>query len=153
EKQGIPHIALGFAPYGRTQAYPSYYADTPELRSLSNLETHDAVERHHHRRLLPGVNAIRRELLGLVALDEDRAFREREDCAAILGYSPSVFPPPLDWPAHRTVSGYWALPDHREVPADLKAFVENGSPPLYVGFGSMNYQPARLAPLLLEVAA
>ena len=37
EQRRIPHVALSFAPYGRTTAYPSYYADTPELRALSNL--------------------------------------------------------------------------------------------------------------------
>jgi hypothetical protein len=77
ENAGIPHVAVGFAPYGRTKAYPSFYADTPELRRLSNLERHDAVERYHHRRLLPAVNALRVSELGLPALSEDDAFRER----------------------------------------------------------------------------
>ena len=153
EKKSIPHIALGFAPYGRTDAYSSFYADTPELRSLPNLQTHEVIERYHHRRLLPAVNTMRIELLGLPALDEDRAYEERENCPAILGYSPSICPPPPDWPAHRTVAGYWMLPGITEVSPELKTFIESGPPPLYVGFGSMRYDPARLAPVLLETAA
>jgi sterol 3beta-glucosyltransferase len=153
ESAGIPHVAVGFVPYGRTKAYPSFYADTPELRRLSNLETHDAVERYHHRRLLPAVNALRFSELGLPALSEDDAFRGREESWSILGYSPYVCPAPADWPVQREVTGYW-MHDAADAPSpDLRAFVEGGSPPLYVGFGSMPYESKRLAELMRDVAA
>ncbi len=34
-------------------------------------------------------------------------------------------------------TGAWILPDARPLPADLVAFLESGSPPVYVGYGSM----------------
>ena len=34
-------------------------------------------------------------------------------------------------------TGAWTLPDQRPLPADLVAFLEAGTPPVYVGFGSM----------------
>jgi sterol 3beta-glucosyltransferase len=123
------------------------------LRGRPNLARHDAVERYHHERLLPPVNRIRRDMLGLAELTEDDAFAHREECPAVLGYSPSVFPPPPDWPIARDVTGYWRLPDAEEpVSAMLVDFVAGGPPPLYVGFGSMNYDLPHFAPLLVELS-
>ena len=34
-------------------------------------------------------------------------------------------------------TGAWNLPDERPLPAGLEAFLETGTPPVYVGFGSM----------------
>jgi vancomycin aglycone glucosyltransferase len=34
-------------------------------------------------------------------------------------------------------SGAWLLPDHRPLPAELAVFLDAGTPPVYVGFGSM----------------
>lgn len=152
EQRGIPHIALGLVPYGRTEAYPSFYADGPEAGSLSNAQTHEAVERYHHARLLPGVNAIRERVLRLGPLDVDDAYRERERCPTVLGYSAAVLPPPADWPPHRRVTGYWRLAEPSvPVPASLAAFLDAGPAPLYVGFGSMNYRPEVVVPLLLDL--
>jgi UDP:flavonoid glycosyltransferase YjiC (YdhE family) len=148
----VPHVALCLVPYGRTDCYPSFYADTPELRALGNAASHELVERHHHERLLPAVNPVRTGLLGLPELDLRSAYRGREECPAVLGYSPAVFPPPSDWPIHRDVTGYWRLPHGAEtIDPGLRRFVEDGTPPVYVGFGSMDYDPARLAPLLRAV--
>ena len=34
-------------------------------------------------------------------------------------------------------TGAWILPDERRLPAELEAFLDAGTPPVYVGFGSM----------------
>lgn len=34
-------------------------------------------------------------------------------------------------------TGAWILPDERPLPAELEAFLDAGTPPVYVGFGSM----------------
>jgi vancomycin aglycone glucosyltransferase len=34
-------------------------------------------------------------------------------------------------------TGAWIMPDTRPLPAELEAFLEEGDPPVYVGFGSM----------------
>jgi vancomycin aglycone glucosyltransferase len=36
-----------------------------------------------------------------------------------------------------TQTGAWILPDDRPLPSDLEAFLDAGTPPVYVGFGSM----------------
>ncbi|WP_328584692.1 glycosyltransferase [Streptomyces sp. NBC_00370] len=50
-----------------------------------------------------------------------------------------VLGPWLETPGIDVVqTGAWTLPDERPLPADLVAFLEAGTPPVYVGFGSMH---------------
>lgn len=58
----------------------------------------------------------------------------------LYSYSPSVVPPPADYPKSVTVTGYWFLdaPEDWQPSAPLRAFLEAGAPPVYVGFGSMS---------------
>ncbi|MFF3325020.1 glycosyltransferase [Streptomyces sp. NPDC002889] len=46
-------------------------------------------------------------------------------------------------------TGAWILPDERPLPAELVAFLDAGTPPVYVGFGSM---PMRASKDVAEVA-
>ncbi|HEV8559225.1 MAG TPA: glycosyltransferase [Actinophytocola sp.] len=46
-------------------------------------------------------------------------------------------------------TGAWILPDERPLPAGLGAFLEAGTPPVYVSFGSMR-APADLARMAIE---
>ena len=57
----------------------------------------------------------------------------------IYGYSPHVIPKPTDWDSHKHVTGYWFLESDEkwQPPAELIRFLETGSSPVYVGFGSM----------------
>jgi len=56
----------------------------------------------------------------------------------IHAYSPEVVPGPRDWPAQVEVSG-WLLPERSNAPLPdaVERFLRDGSPPLYIGFGSM----------------
>ncbi|NBB85774.1 MAG: glycosyltransferase [Bacteroidetes bacterium] len=56
------------------------------------------------------------------------------------GWSPHVAPDPPDWPNHHVeTTGYWFLdrPEDWRPPPALEAFLTDGPPPVYVGFGSM----------------
>jgi vancomycin aglycone glucosyltransferase len=46
-------------------------------------------------------------------------------------------------------TGAWALPDERSLPAELMAFLDAGTPPVYVGFGSMR-APTDIARVAIE---
>jgi vancomycin aglycone glucosyltransferase len=48
-----------------------------------------------------------------------------------------------DLPVDQT--GAWILPDERPLPADLQAFLDDGPPPVYIGFGSIPLRPAASA--------
>ena len=69
-------------------------------------------------------------------------------------FSPSVLPPPADWPDSVHTTGYWFLPSSDEaLPPQVEDFLRAGDPPVFVGFGSMSgSDPARSTALVLEAA-
>lgn len=70
----------------------------------------------------------------------------------INGFSQHVVPRPADWEDHIYTTGYWFPKDERWTPpADLLAFLEAGSPPVFIGFGSMPVKnPERTTHIILE---
>jgi sterol 3beta-glucosyltransferase len=71
-------------------------------------------------------------------------------------YSPAVIRRPQDWPANIHITGYWFddVQAAWQPPADLQAFLEQGDPPVYVGFGSMaGRNPRRFSEIVLEALA
>lgn len=61
-------------------------------------------------------------------------------------FSPHLVPSPDDYSPHEQTTGYWFLQADEAwaPPADLEAFLADGPPPVYVGFGSMPSQDAEL---------
>jgi sterol 3beta-glucosyltransferase len=70
------------------------------------------------------------------------------------GWSSHVAPDPPDWPSRGVeTTGYWFLdrPDDWTPPAALTAFLDDGPPPVYVGFGSMaGRDPRRTTRIVLD---
>jgi vancomycin aglycone glucosyltransferase len=54
-----------------------------------------------------------------------------------LAADPVLAPWPEPADLHVVQTGAWILPDERPLPAELEAFLDAGTPPVYVGFGSM----------------
>lgn len=81
----------------------------------------------------PYINEFRSEL----KLPE--AFNVGLDCIPVLQmFSTLVVPRPKDYPSHVIDTGYWVLPPEDYIPdSDLEDFLNDGSPPVYIGFGSM----------------
>ena len=72
-------------------------------------------------------------------------------------FSPHVVPRPADWPDNAQVTGYCLAPDQASEayspPDDLQAFLADGPPPVYAGFGSMiPRNPADLAEVVIQAA-
>lgn len=59
----------------------------------------------------------------------------------LYAFSRHVRPVPADYPAHAHVTGYWFMdsPDTWTPPPELRRFLADGPPPVYVGFGSMGF--------------
>lgn len=72
---------------------------------------------------------------------------------AIISCSDFVFPRPDDWPENVFQKGYWFVEEPAEFlpPPELASFLEQGKPPVYIGFGSMTALADRLE--LLDLAA
>ncbi len=69
----------------------------------------------------------------------------------IYGFSPSAIPQPADWRNTAIVGEWFLAAADWTPPADLREFLQNGSPPVYIGFGSMSIRdPEATADLVLQ---
>lgn len=68
----------------------------------------------------------------------------KQDIPTIYGWSSHVLPKPHDWGNQLHVTGYWFLESQTDfVPqTELVEFIKTGSPPVYIGFGSMSNKNA-----------
>ncbi|MEP7228857.1 MAG: glycosyltransferase [Ginsengibacter sp.] len=72
------------------------------------------------------------------------------------GYSPSILPNPADWPDHVITTGVWKKDNSNKIPTEhspeLQAWIKNGTPPVYFGFGSMPVlDPAAMWKMIGEI--
>jgi UDP:flavonoid glycosyltransferase YjiC (YdhE family) len=75
-----------------------------------------------------------------------------ESTPSLLLVSPQVLPHPADWQPHHRITGYVFDDDGEwEAPRDLLDFLEDGSKPVYIGFGSMRERkPGETTRLFLD---
>jgi sterol 3beta-glucosyltransferase len=87
----------------------------------------------------PWLNGVRRDALGRppLPLREPIGALDAARQLVLYPFSPAVFPSPTGWGGATEVTGYWFLDravDPEPSPA-LRAFLEAGPAPVYVGFG------------------
>lgn len=93
------------------------------------------------------INDFRRKTLEMFPIGRfaDVLLRsDGEPVPVLYPYSPSLLPVPEDFPAHVHVTGYWfldRLTTWQPEPA-LVRFLAGGTPPVYLGFGSMGARNA-----------
>lgn len=92
--------------------------------------------------LKPFINAWRKTELGLPPVSrikENIAELKTRQTPVFYAYSDAIFPKPPAWPAQWHVTGYWFLnhPADWQPPPNLVEFMAEGSPPIYVGFSSV----------------
>lgn len=58
----------------------------------------------------------------------------------IYGISPGFLPVPPDFPTQSTFAGFWYGMSKQELPTDLLEFIQSGTPPLVLTFGSMPFK-------------
>jgi vancomycin aglycone glucosyltransferase len=90
-----------------------------------------------------------RALLGLQQVDDVRSYMFT-DCPW-LAADPILGPWPDAADDHVFQTGAWILPDERPLSGELQAFLEDGEPPVYFGFGSTR-APQDTGQVLLEAA-
>lgn len=100
-------------------------------------------------------NLTRKQVLNLPAASFWGPYNADQvhQCPILYGFSPLVIPPPSDWDTNTHVTGFWYLDQVEDwtPPPDLMEFLEAGSPPIYVGFGSMSSRkPEETADLILS---
>ncbi|HEX8075466.1 MAG TPA: glycosyltransferase, partial [Thermoleophilaceae bacterium] len=142
QRQGIPAIGALYLPVSSTREFPHPLV-APGSRSMGragNALTYLVGEQMLWQVMRKPVQRWRRQALGLEPLGAGGIIRaiERERLPIVYGFSPAVVPRPSDWGDWLEVTGYWFLdpPDGWTPPADLERFLDAGSPPVYLGFGS-----------------
>lgn len=159
DKLKISLLQAYVVPFTPTKAFPSVLLpkSLARLGSTFNRLSHYLTRQFVWQPIRSGDKLARQQVLGLppapfwgpynAALLQD---------SILYGFSPSVIPKPVDWDSNIHVTGYWFLDSDSDwtPPSDLVEFLEAGTPPIYIGFGSMsNRNPEETANLCLQALA
>ncbi len=155
EALSIPIIHVEPTPLLPTRAFPApSWPIQRDLGGVHNFTSGMAMLQVVWLWYRPFVNDFRRRL-GLPPYTAARYYRAMRSTPMLSAYSPKIIPHPVDWPDNVHVTGY--LLDTQvdwQPSADLQAFLDEGDPPVYIGFGSMaGNNPEQLASLTLEALA
>jgi sterol 3beta-glucosyltransferase len=145
EAYDLPLVPCHMHPYGPTSALPSvFFRSLPTwmpLRGSYNRLSHRLTDQAYWQLLRRSLNRARRSVLALPARSAFMIGRTRytQRGTTLYAYSPAIAPRPPDWGDEQHITGYWSLgePDGWTPSPALARFIEAGSPPLYIGFGSM----------------
>jgi UDP:flavonoid glycosyltransferase YjiC (YdhE family) len=156
QKLGIRHIStvLQPAPVATRSGAATPSAPLGAGDSMVNLAFHKTLIEPFAWRLMSGpTNEFRREVLGMPEQSRRDYQRTLLRSPILQGFSPNVVPHPKDWPANIHTTGYWLL-DHDlnwAPPRDLLDFLDDGEPPVYIGFGAMTARdPAVLTQIVVD---
>ncbi|MGV6490929.1 glycosyltransferase [Stenotrophomonas rhizophila] len=149
ERHGLPVIGAGMIPLTPTRAFLSPFLPRLRLPGALNRLSYTLVNQAVWRTFRQPINRARHAL----GMPPRRTLWR--DLPMLYGISPSLLPPPPDWPADHRICGQWRAPDLAwHPPADLQAFLDAGPAPVYLGFGSMTgFDRDHVLPALLQALA
>ncbi|MBE1532156.1 glycosyltransferase [Actinomadura algeriensis] len=151
EHLGVPWALIHFQPSRSTGAFPHPFVPRARLLGpVANRASFHAVDQVAWLLSRPFINPWRQDRLGLPPLPLRNAGDDRPVLAC---FSSAVVPRPRDWPRNLAMTGYWFLDEPEWTPpADLAAFLDDGPPPVYVGFGSMVPKDAAMTARIVRTA-
>jgi UDP:flavonoid glycosyltransferase YjiC (YdhE family) len=144
EKLGIPLHIMFTMPYSPTQAFPHPLANIQSSNAdpqLTNYISYAMIELLSWQGLGDIINRFRAKCLGLDPLSTIWAtgMLQRLKIPHTYCWSPALIPKPKDWGSHISISGFYFLnlaSNYTPAP-ELQAFLDDGPPPVYIGFGSI----------------
>ncbi|KAJ5375691.1 hypothetical protein N7517_007697 [Penicillium concentricum] len=155
---GIPLHMMFTMPWTSTRSFPHPLANlkysTTEPK-MANYLSYGIVEWLTWQGLGDIINDWRKTIdLEPISATEGPRLAETLKIPFTYCWSPTLMPKPADWPAHLNVCGFFfRSPPDFTPPPDLAAFLQNGPPPVYIGFGSIVIEdpPAMTATLVNAV--
>jgi sterol 3beta-glucosyltransferase len=160
ENYHLPLLQAHVFPTAPTRAFPSVLLPQtlPNLGGAFNLISSQLILQLTWLGARPMLNRARKNILDLppASFIGTSHLNPSKSFPVLYGFSPSVIPKPADWRAEDHVTGYWFLDPLADwtPPPDLLNFLQDGSPPVYIGFGSMgNRDPAETTDLVLQALA
>jgi sterol 3beta-glucosyltransferase len=138
----IPSILATPFPMTPTKDYPSVlFYDKLRLGRGYNLITHKIFEKIMWFASSSAVKQFWKKEFGKAPDDFSCPFSKQttKNLPTVVSCSNYVFPRPKDWPEYVYNTGYWFLDDEVDwkPSSDLLDFLQKGTPPIYIGFGSM----------------
>ncbi|KAI4211432.1 MAG: hypothetical protein LQ351_005734 [Letrouitia transgressa] len=144
ERLGIPlHLMFTF-PYSPTQQFPHPLANIQRSNvdaNYTNFMSYPLVEMMTWQGLGDLVNEFRIKTLGLEPVSTvwapGQLFRMKVPYTYM--WSPGLIPKPMDWGPEIDIAGFvfLDLASSFKPPETLSNFLEDGEPPVYIGFGSI----------------
>lgn len=156
EKLEIPLLQAFVFPFTPTKTFPGilFPQSIDRFGGMVNWLSHQALRQIIWQGSRAGDTAARQQVLNLPPSSffgpHQSPYLHR--LPTLYGFSPSVIAKPSDW-QNTLVTGYWLLDAASDwtPPPDLEDFLQAGSPPVYIGFGSMgNRNPEETAELVLQ---
>jgi UDP:flavonoid glycosyltransferase YjiC (YdhE family) len=153
EKYGFPMIQAAVMPLSRTKAFPLMGFPKLPLPGY-NRGTYFIGEQIVWLMFRGAINRWRKNKLRLPPAPFAGYFNQEGTAQypTLYGFSPMVVPRPPDWGDSINITGYWFMKDNNwQPPKDLEKFLNNGPPPVYIGFGSMPVKnPTNTTQVILE---
>ncbi|KAB8271619.1 hypothetical protein BDV30DRAFT_213293 [Aspergillus minisclerotigenes] len=153
---GVPLHLMFTMPWSSTSEYPHPLANlkySGNNASFANAVSYGVVEWMTWQGLGDVINDWRETIdLERVPLTEGPSLVQTLKVPFTYCWSPALVPKPKDWPSYIDVCGFF----FRELPiytpsSELDAFLRDGPPPVYIGFGSIVIDdPPRLTSILEE---
>ncbi|KAG9601350.1 UDP-Glycosyltransferase/glycogen phosphorylase, partial [Aureobasidium melanogenum] len=144
EKLGCPLHMMFTMPYSPTQAFPHPLANIQSTNAdlhLTNFISYTLVEMLTWQGLGDVINRFRVKDLSLdpISLIWAPGMLTRLRIPYTYCWSPALIPKPKDWGNQISIAGFYflSLASNFTPPTDLKAFLDAGPPPVYIGFGSI----------------
>ncbi|MBC7876636.1 MAG: glycosyltransferase family 1 protein [Anaerolineales bacterium] len=138
----IPSILATPFPMTPTMEYPALiFYDGLRLGRGFNLVTHKIFEQIMWFANSSVVKQFWKQKFASTPKNFTNPFRKQNTSSlpTVISCSNYVFPRPKDWPDHVHNTGYWFLDEEADwkPSAELLDFLQKGSAPVYVGFGSI----------------
>ncbi len=135
EHLGIPAIGLGLWPISPTRDFPSPLLPPLRMPGWLNRLSHHLVNTVSWRMFRKSIQTAQR------AVSSPKPARQKawQDYPILYGVSKHLVPRPSDWAEPWHICGAWSVPSAKPwkpAPA-LARFLQEGPPPIYIGFGSM----------------
>ncbi|MCQ3936670.1 MAG: glycosyltransferase [Chloroflexi bacterium] len=156
EKLDIPFIQAYVFPFTPTKEFSSVL--TPKIPPLFNRFSHHLARQLMWQGFRSADTMARKKALNIPTSSLLGPYHSRSthNMPILYGFSPSVIPAPSDWTGDIHITGYWFTDEGENwrPPAALLDFLQSGSAPLYIGFGSMsNRNPEQTADLVIQALA
>ena len=142
EKLEIPFLQAHNIPFTPTKAFPGTLLPRYPSWLGSYRVSHRITQQIVWQAYRPTDKVVREQVLELPKSPFFGPFKSESlrNGPIIYGISPSIISRPIDWADNIHITGFWLLDpsDDWSPPSILTDFLQAGSIPLYIGFGSMS---------------